>query len=401
MPNDEIKQWSPGVLCRKQLKFLCDNDQIHGVNKPNTCCGLSSIDLCLSDEAYDMIEGSVKPAGKDEYYSTMLRNNNLAIKLDPERGEIFLLKKGNTYVFRLMEKLQIGKYPYIHGQATAKSTIGRVDVLARLIVDGMDCYDSFEPKNINGDMYLEISPITFDVRVKPGIALTQLRLFKGEPENSLVKKNEIELYGENILNPNNDEYTLSVDLSNCDIRNVTEATAAFFARRHERNGDKLTPIDLWVKGKSKRKKRPCEYWLFQKSNNNRLKIENAAFYILRSMEKIALPHTLAIYCKAMDETIGEMRIHYAGFVHPFFGLNREDQKVGTPLIFEVRGHDLDVSLGHGEKMAKLQFYRMSESPRKPKSKPYDNQTLKLSDLFLDWPKKIQVGSDGKVKPIED
>lgn len=28
---------------------------------------------------------------------------------------------------------------------------------------------------------------------------------------------------------------------------------------------------------------------------------------------------VAVYCRPSDETIGEMRIHYAGFVHPGFG----------------------------------------------------------------------------------
>ena len=54
--------------------------------------------------------------------------------------------------------------------APAKSTVGRVDVLARLIVDGMRTYEIFNPIGLKkglGEMYLEITPITFDVKVKP------------------------------------------------------------------------------------------------------------------------------------------------------------------------------------------------------------------------------------------
>ena len=43
----------------------------------------------------------------------------------------------------------------------------------------------------------------------------------------------------------------------------------------------------------------------------------------------------------------------------FFGKNRKDKKEGTPLILEVRGHDVNVSLQDKEKMARLIFYRMS------------------------------------------
>lgn len=95
-----------------------------------------------------------------------------------------------------------------------------------------------------------------------------------------------------------------------------------------------------------------------------------------------------------------MRIHYAGFVHPFFGRNRDDQAIGTPLIFEVRGHDVHVSLKDGEKMARLTFYRMSEDAvfEPPKKRNYESQTLELSKFFDTWPSKIQVDEAGAVTP---
>jgi dCTP deaminase len=112
---------------------------------------------------------------------------------------------------------------------------------------------------------------------------------------------------------------------------------------------------------------------------------------------------VAAYCKAIDETIGEMRIHYAGFVHPFFGLDRTDGKRGTPLIFEVRGHDLDVNLIHRERLARLTFYRMSEDATKsgedsPQQKEYNNQELKLSGYFGEWPEELTLNHDFSVVP---
>jgi deoxycytidine triphosphate deaminase len=104
-----------------------------------------------------------------------------------------------------------------------------------------------------------------------------------------------------------------------------------------------------------------------------------------------------------------MRIHYAGFVHPRFGTKRSDKKEGTPLIFEVRGHQVNVSLADGERMANLIFYRMStDSPpeeqgktakKKPKKKKksYDDQSLQLSKFFTAWPRKLKRNSDGTVE----
>ena len=53
--------------------------------------------------------------------------------------------------------------------------------------------------------------------------------------------------------------------------------------------------------------------------------------------------------------MGEIRIHYAGFVHPYFGFFLREWEKGTPLIFEVRGHQVPVSLADKEKMANLIF----------------------------------------------
>jgi hypothetical protein len=57
---------------------------------------------------------------------------------------------------------------------------------------------------------------------------------------------------------------------------------------------------------------------------------------------------------------------------------------GTPLIFEVRGHQVNVSLRHGERLANLTLYRMSENA-KPEKSDYGTQTLKLSGFFSKWP----------------
>jgi deoxycytidine triphosphate deaminase len=98
-----------------------------------------------------------------------------------------------------------------------------------------------------------------------------------------------------------------------------------------------------------------------------------------------------------------MRIHYAGFVHPFFGTERQDGLRGTPLIFEVRGHDVDVSLRHREKMARLEFYRMAEdcvAETDRANRPYAAQSLELSQFFGTWPQHADLESDGTIRPRE-
>jgi dCTP deaminase len=112
-----------------------------------------------------------------------------------------------------------------------------------------------------------------------------------------------------------------------------------------------------------------------------VEIKPEEFYILRSKERFKLPLDVAVHCEAISETLGELRIHYAGFVHPGFGFNRLE---GTPIIFEVRGHNVKAFLRDGETLAHIKFYRMSHPCKKPEDSAYEKQELKLSSYFKDW-----------------
>jgi dCTP deaminase len=238
--------------------------------------------------------------------------------------------------------------------------------------------------------------MTFNVRVRPGTSLTQLRLFKGRPEDCLVQGDTL-LHTVFVDGAGNTDASLSVDLSS-DVISGKEVSA--FAAPVQLQEDHVA-IDLWNLPEGDKAK-PWKHWKFVYADQyRRLRIEKDRFYIIRSHEKIHLPQGIAVYCRASDETIGEMRIHYAGFVHPFFGHERVDGGRGTPLIFEVRGHDIDVSLRHREKMARLEFYRMSQDAEKEQGRgedPYANQSLKLSKFFGAWPAAVNCDSDGTVIP---
>jgi len=383
-----MEDWLPGVLSAGQVGHLSSEGYLENVNAD--AIGHSAVDLHLADEGYCLPEGSIKPFG--ERYLQQLKNQGLVTSLTPENG-VFTLSRQKTYLFPVRERLNLRKTDFqFSGQATAKSSVGRVDVLARLIVDGMASYEGFTPdaaREGSGEMYVEITPITFDVRVKPDITLTQLRLFKGHPFDFATTHPS--LYGAVLKGAANNDGTLSVDLTPVEIGGLK--TSAFVATRD----DAADAIPLW---KDVPRPEPWKYWRFVAADERRrLSIKENNFYILRSKERIALPSGIAVYCRASDETIGEMRIHYAGFVHPNFG--REHNDLGTPLIFEVRGHNVNVSLRDGETMARLIFYRMSEdanSSGKPDS-PYEEQNLELSKFFGKWPEKLREAGEGRVEPI--
>ena len=349
----------------------------------------SSMDVSLADEAYLMQKGAVKPSAQASYKWFITQKLKVAEKHTRLRDGSYELERRKTYVFRLQEKLEakLRNGEVIYGQATAKSSVGRVDVLARLIVDGMQTYECFDPAGLmrgSGEMFLEITPITFNVRVKPDTSLSQLRFFYGRPDDVVIKGKE--LFRTIFRDAEHSDESLTVNLCNATIGDhVSNRKGVAFRSKLE----VPAAVSLWP---VENKPNPSDYWDIESADEfERLYIKPDIFYILRSKEKLTVPKGVAIYCRASDETIGEMRIHYAGFVHPYFGLYREDGTKGTPLIFEVRGHQIPVSLADQEKMANLIFYRMSEDcptlteeEEKAEAKGYGSQELKLSKFFADW-----------------
>lgn len=404
----EKENWIPGVLSKSQLdKLIKDEFILNASSNLNDDYDHSSMDLHLSDEGYEM-KGSIKPCGKE--YKYFYKNEELATRLTPNGNGEFELQNNHTYLFKIKEKFSPSvKTSNIYAQATAKSTIGRLDVVARLIVDGMHVYEYMDPMEVtSGNMFLEISPITFNIKVKEGVSLSQIRFFLGHPSKSVIPNESISkivLKGGNHI-----DGTLSIDLTPERIGGLN--ITAFSAIGAKENKEF---IPVWEKNGVLD---PEKYWKCIppsiSQGMNRFTILPDQFYILRSKERISLPKGVAVYCQAMDETLGEMRIHYAGFAHPFFGANRKDKKEGTPLIFEVRGHNVTVNLTDGEKLAKLVFYRMSEDCDEPKlqvtsvtnggneaidnvnTERYNNQELLLSKVFKDWPDELTCDNEYRV-----
>lgn len=89
------KDWIPGVLCKEQVQELCKKEYIKNVknwdskNKEENPIDHSSIDLTLSNEGYEMVNGSIKPTQQDFYKRTILDNPNYAKYHHPERDGIF------------------------------------------------------------------------------------------------------------------------------------------------------------------------------------------------------------------------------------------------------------------------------------------------------------------------
>ena len=127
----------------------------------------SSMDLTLSNECYELKYSFLCPKGK-------IRNKlkKLSIKkYDLSNGLVF--KKNHTYLVRLNEKLNLSSK--IKGKCNPKSSTGRLDILCRTILDKSNEYEKI-PFNYRGEMFLEITCKSFNIKFQEGDTLNQMRL---------------------------------------------------------------------------------------------------------------------------------------------------------------------------------------------------------------------------------
>jgi dCTP deaminase len=331
----------------------------------------SSLDLRLGAEAY-RIRASFLAAGSATVTSKLEQYR--LHTLDLTRPAV--LEKGCVYIVPLQEELALPDD--ISGKANPKSSTGRLDIFTRMITDEGRQFE-IVPAGYRGRLFAEVVPRTFSVVVRQGERLSQLRLFQGDhrPSDKLLR--EIDSAETLVYLPDETRgaaniengLRLSVDLAGIDDSPVI----GYRAKRH------APLIDL-----SKLCHYPTEdFWDPIRRNESRtLVLDPEDFYILASRERVRIPPQFAAEMVPYDPTIGEFRIHYAGFFDPGFGYGSGDVN-GTRAVLEVRSHEVPFILEDGQVVASLVFERLLERPRalygEGIGSNYQRQGLKLSKHF--------------------
>lgn len=402
-------QISPGVLNKEQTEQLVNSGEFITFSKGCPEIDGSSFDLKLSDEVL------VLPTGGRPSTRELSKLMSSAKRLE-RSGSHFVFEKEQIYLAKLDGYLSLPQN--ISGRATGKSSIGRLDVITRLITNNSREYDLVEA-GYDRDLYLLVVPQTFSITAKPGDSLNQLRLFSGHQSDSIVKRREVACYGTEFwwvikrppvgfpdLSGGNYESwsdvlckvdaSLTLDPTLFDLTvDLDDPKEPFIFQAIRGEDESQDHIDVTKSSYYD----PIKYFkkVEVEGNDRSVTLEAGSFYIMKSKERLAIPTDIAVEVIAISERIGDIRIHYAGFAHPGFGRDdvrggnaesdRLDRPNGTPLIFEVRATDMNTKLYHGSTLARIQLFRMSErvdDKKLPKS-PYDRQELKLSKVFSDWP----------------
>ena len=265
-------------------------------------------------------------------------------ELDLSAGAV--LERGCVYIAELQERLKLP--PGIAGRANPKSSTGRVDVFVRLLTDHGPVFDDVAD-GYEGPLYVEIAPQTFSVLVRTGTRLNQLRLKRGKPV---------------LLSSRN----VGVDL--------TGQLAGFRARRH------AGVVDLDREDGHD----PRDFWEPLETRRGELLLDPGEFYILASKEAIEIPSLEAAEMTPIDPSVGEFRVHYAGFFDPGFG-TEEAQGQGSKGVLEVRSHETPFLLEDGQTVARLVYEPLTDRPTRlygEDGSHYQRQGLKLSKHFRPW-----------------
>jgi dCTP deaminase len=330
----------------------------------------SSIDLRLGPVAY-RVRASFLP-GQDHTVQRKLETLQIG-KLDLTKPA--LLERNSVYVVPLQEELFLPDN--FSGRANPKSSTGRLDVFTRLLTDYGSSFEDIRP-GYRGKLYVEIVPLTFSVIVKEGTRLNQLRIRRRNPPSN--DKMLFDLHGQEPIVFSQDGSPLEPVISDglklsVDLQGVDTDIIGYRAKRD------TPPIDLAKIGYYETR----DFWdpLYRNSSSSMV-LEPGAFYILTSKEKVSVPAHMAAEMLPFDPSVGEFRVHYAGFFDPGFGWNPE-KSVGSHAVLEVRSYEVPSLLEDGQVVGRLNYEYLLAPPAKLYGQgigsSYQSQKLTLSKHF--------------------
>jgi dCTP deaminase len=328
----------------------------------------ASLDLRLGETAY-LIDASFLPGRACTVQEKLDWLSHE--KIDITKGA--LLKRDHVYIIELQEALDLRKR--MSGVGNAKSSTGRLDIFARLIADHAVAFDSVD-EQYTGPLWVEVAPKSFDIVVKKGSRLVQLRIKTGSHRNSreeLKRLNEqvILVRGTGPREINSKGIDFSVDI----IGDTVSKIIGFRAKKNapEIDVDLVNHYD------------PDLYWepVYRPSING-IVLKPDDFHILASKETIVVPNNYAADMIAYDTLVGEFRVHYAGFFDPGFGYSPHGDRAARAVL-EVRSHEVPFMIEDGQIVGTLAYERLTEESARPYGSgigsSYQYQGLALSKQF--------------------
>lgn len=311
----------------------------------------ASLDLRLGDRAFRVPTSFLPGKGK----SVAQRLSDLAThEVDLTKPQV--LERNCVHIIPLQERLRLERGT--SARANPKSSSGRLDIFVRLIADQGTAFDDI-PDGYDGPLFAEVVPRSFPVIARAGDTLNQLRFRQRDVSGVLAPGRTL---------------PVSIDLEGV----AADGIIAYRARKT------TGLIDLQQVGKYDRN----DYWepIQCRPGRRELVLVPDEFYIMASLEDIEISESEAAEMIAYDTAVGEVRVHYAGFLDPFFGKSLSTSQNRSKVVLEIRSHDVPFMLDHAQRVGTLVFEDMLEVPDKLYGQSiksnYQGQGLKLAKQFF-------------------
>jgi dCTP deaminase len=365
-----------GILPWQEIRRLVETGRV-GPRVPDSQIQPASIDLRLGAVAY-RVQASFLRGNSTTLLTKVHELLDGTIDLSVPVPQ--LLEPGVVYIIPLQENLRLPEN--IQGIANPKSTTGRLDIFVRLITE---CGDQFDrvPAGYAGQLFIEVSSRTFPVRVKQGMRLNQLRFIRGnslEPIRNGALRKLSKAYP--LIHESASYFTPEDTIGDgveirVDLEGSNESSVVAYEARNAPRAIELDKIDYYD---------PAEYWVrIHRPSKRRIILTKGSFYLLASKAKVSVPLTHAAEMIAHDPSMGEFRVHYAGFFDPGFGYGTKGEIGGTKAVLEVRAYEVPIVLEDNDLVGRLHYYPMAASPEKiygaSIGSSYQEQGLALSKQF--------------------
>ncbi len=356
----------------------------------------NSLDLRLGEKAYRVRCSFLPESETVEEKIQKLEQYSFSIK------DGAVLEENCVYIIPLLERLDLPKsqtsthykpgadsnsdeclnlmtLESLSAKANPKSSTGRLDVFTRVITDHSHRFEEITP-GYKGNLYLEVVPKSFSIKVKTGQRLNQLRVrhgFEVVSDQDLLRIHASEplLYNERVEPVNMEQIKVNKGLfMSVQLKGKKGEVIGYKAKKHSNSID-LENLNYYEVE---------EYWEpILATPDSAFILEPEAFYIFASKERIRIPEHLACEMMAYDTGSGELRTHYAGFFDSGFGGSVDDK--GARAVLEVRSHDVPFMIEDGQTLFSMQFEPNTEIPQfmygTDIASNYQGQGLKLGKHF--------------------
>lgn len=344
----EEKSNITGVFPYQLISKMIDDGEISAERKN---IQPASIDLSLSEEIY-RIKGTFLPQ-KNEKIRDIIQEE-LLYRADLNKP----LEKNGVYLIKLNEKLALS--PEKFALSSSKSSTGRVDLQTRLLIDGYSRFDR-TPTGYQGELWLQVIPKSFLIKLNPGDRLNQIRIFNSQAK---VGHEQIkQVYEENkLLFDENSQFIAAAN-------KVTKEEGNRLVMNIDLKGEGGNGIIGYKNLKIDQILDFSKIGYYQAEDffeaiytprKKGLLLEKESFYIFCTKEAIRVPREFSAEMAAYDISSGEFRSHYAGFFDPGFGYGENGEINGRKAVLEVRSFDNNFIVRDGQPICQMIFEKLIE-----------------------------------------